>query len=121
MSVFDDLSRARAQLVWDGVHGRTVHGKRITLALVELDPGAHVREHSHANEQVGILLFGRAEFVVGGERRMIEPGGCWCILGHVLHEVTAGTDGAVLVECFSPPRADWADLPWSPTENRLPA
>ena len=109
MSAFDDLARARAQLVWDGVHGRTVHGERITLALVELDPGAYVPEHSHVNEQVGILLFGSAEFTVGGER------------GHVLHEATAGPDGAVLVECFSPPRADWAELPESPAENRFPA
>jgi quercetin dioxygenase-like cupin family protein len=120
VSVFRNLAGAEALLVWEGVHGRAVHGDRLTLALVELDPGAFIPEHSHENEQVGMLVSGRAEFVVGGERRTIEPGGSWCIPGHVPHEVTAGPAGAVVVECFSPPRDDWSGLEQSPAPQRWP-
>jgi quercetin dioxygenase-like cupin family protein len=121
MSAFAHLARAQALLVWEGVHGRTVRGERITLALVELDPGTLIPEHSHPHEQVGILLAGSAEFVVGGERQTMEPGSSWCILGNVPHEVTAGPDGAVVVECFSPPREDWDGLPQSHSPQRWPA
>lgn len=44
--------------VWDGVRARRVEGERITLAIVELDPGAVVPEHRHAAEQNGIVLRG---------------------------------------------------------------
>jgi quercetin dioxygenase-like cupin family protein len=121
MSAFADLARAAQLAVWEGVHARVVTGERISFALVELDPGAVVPEHSHPHEQVGILLQGRAEFVVAGERRLIEPGGSWCIPGDAPHEVTAGPDGAVVVECFSPTREDWAGLEPSDAPQRWPA
>ncbi|MDX6504293.1 MAG: hypothetical protein QOE29_1418 [Gaiellaceae bacterium] len=120
MSAFADLGQTRALQIWEGVHGRVVEGERITLVLVELDPGAHVPSHSHANEQLGILLEGSAEFTVGEERRTIGPGGSWRILGDVPHEVRAGPEGAVLVESFSPIRSDWAGLGPSEAEPRWP-
>ena len=110
MPAFRDLAAADQLRVWEGVHGRTIVGERITLALVELEPGAVVPEHSHEHEQVGILVEGSAVFVVGGERQEMRPGGSWRILGHVPHEVIAGPEGAVVVEAFSPPRDDWAGL-----------
>ena len=107
--------------MWEGVHGRTIVGDRITLALVELEPDAVVPEHSHEHEQVGILLEGSAVFVVGGERQEMRPGGSWRILGNVPHEVVAGPQGAVVVEAFSPVRDDWASLEPSATPSRWPA
>jgi quercetin dioxygenase-like cupin family protein len=118
---FRDLAAAEQLRVWEGVHGRTVVGDRITLALVELEPDAVVPEHSHEQEQVGILLAGSAVFVVGGERQEMRPGGSWRILGNVPHEVVAGPQGAVVVEAFSPVRDDWASLEPSATPSRWPA
>ena len=59
MSAFSDLGAVQPQRIWDGVVGRTVHGERITLTLVELEPGVSVPEHSHENEQQGMVLTGR--------------------------------------------------------------
>jgi quercetin dioxygenase-like cupin family protein len=117
---FRDLAALGQLAVWDGVHGRTVVGERITLALVELEPGAVVPEHRHEHEQVGILLQGSAVFVVGGERQEMRPGGSWRILGNVPHEVVAGPEGAVVVEAFSPPRDDWDGLEPSGRDPRWP-
>lgn len=49
-------------------------------------------------------------FRIGEETRELRPGDTWRVLSTVPHEVTAGSDGAVAVECFAPARADWAGL-----------
>jgi unsaturated pyranuronate lyase len=88
-----------------------VHGELVTVALIELDPGAVVPEHSHENEQIGFLVQGALTFTIGGETGEIVPGGSWRILANVPHSVTVGPEGAVLVEVFAPPRRDWAAIP----------
>jgi quercetin dioxygenase-like cupin family protein len=70
-----------------------------------------VPEHSHENEQVGLLISGSLAFTIGGELGEVLPGGFWRILANVPHSVVAGSEGAVLVEVFSPPRRDWAAIP----------
>jgi quercetin dioxygenase-like cupin family protein len=95
-----------------------VDGERITLAVVELDPGAVVAEHAHENEQLGIVLQGSMRFRVGDEVQELGPGGTWTIPANTLHEATAGPDGAVVVDVFAPPRDDWSAL--EPLEARAP-
>ena len=70
MSAFADLSAIAPQEIWAGAAVRTVHGERITLGAVELDPGAVVPEHRHENEQLGIVLSGSLRFRVGDEARV---------------------------------------------------
>jgi quercetin dioxygenase-like cupin family protein len=120
-SPFVDLGTVAAQRIWDGVVGRTVHGDRVTFTLVELDPDVAIPEHSHENEQVGMVLTGSLRFTVDGERRELGPGQAWCIAGHLAHSVVAGPDGAVVVEVFSPVRRDWSALePAEPRPARWP-
>ncbi len=110
MSAFTDLGSTAPQRIWGGVLGRTVHGERVTFSLVELDPGVVVPEHSHENEQLGMVLSGSVVFTVGAETRELGPGQAWCITAHVPHSVVTGPDGAAIVEVFSPTRDDWAGL-----------
>ena len=110
MSAFTDLGSTAPQRIWDGVAGRTVHGERVTFSLVELEPETVVPEHSHENEQLGMVLSGSLNFTIGDETREVGPGQAWCITAHVPHSVVAGSEGAVLVEVFSPVRDDWAGL-----------
>ncbi len=107
MSVYDDLGSIAPLPIWDGLIARPVLGERSTLAIIELDPRISVPEHSHANEQLGVLISGSVMFTVGGEVKEVGPGETWRILGHVPHSVVAGPDGAVLVESFAPGRDDW--------------
>jgi quercetin dioxygenase-like cupin family protein len=121
VSAFTDLGSTAPQRIWDGVVGRTVHGERVTFSLVELDGGVSVPEHSHENEQLGMVLDGSLTFTIGGETREVGPGQAWCITGHAPHSVVAGPEGAVLVEVFSPVRDDWAGLqPAEPRAARWP-
>ena len=107
MSAFVDVGSIRPQQIWAGVVGRTVHGDRVSFSLLELDAGAVVPEHAHANEQVGLLLEGSVTFTIGDETREVRPGGTWRILADVPHSVVVGPEGALIAEVFSPVRDDW--------------
>ena len=110
LAAFEDLSAITPQQIWDRIAARSVHGERITLAVVELDPGAVVAEHAHEQEQLGIVLQGSMDFRVGDERRELGPGGTWRIPSNTPHEATAGPDGAIVIDVFAPVRDDWDGL-----------
>ena len=116
MSKLRDLADLTPIQVWDGVRARRVQGDQLTLAIVELEPGAVVPEHRHPAEQNGIVIRGEVTFRVGDEERRLGPGGTWQILGGVPHSVTTGPDGALVVDVFAPPRADWDALPTVETD-----
>src|SRR5512143_520788 len=99
MSSFLDITDAPLLEVWgETVRARRVQGERITLSVVELAPGAVVPEHHHAAEQLGIVITGQMHFTVDGETRALGPGGTWRILSDRPHDVTAGPDGAVVID-----------------------
>jgi quercetin dioxygenase-like cupin family protein len=110
LSAFDEIGAVAPQKVWDGVLGRVVEGERITLGVVELDAGSVVPEHSHENEQLGLVLEGSLLFRIGDESRELEPGGMYVIPANTPHEVETGPEGAVVVDVFSPVRVDWREL-----------
>ena len=110
MSTFDGIGRLEHLRVWDGVTAQAVEGERTTLAVVDLEPRSTVPEHRHENEQLGILIRGSMRFRIDGETRDLAAGDTWRILGDVPHSVTAGPEGALAVECFTPARADWSEL-----------
>jgi quercetin dioxygenase-like cupin family protein len=111
VGTFADLSSLDLQRIWDGVHGRVVHGERITLGVIELDPDSVVPEHSHDNEQLGSCLSGSLVFRVGNESRELVAGGTWSIPPNAPHEVHVGPEGAVVIDVFVPPRDDWREAP----------
>lgn len=121
MSVFRVISDLSLQRLADGVHARAVHGDRITLAYVELDPDAILPEHAHENEQVGLVIAGSMRFRIGDETRDVHAGDSWCIPANVPHDVHTGADGAIVVETFSPVRSDWSAIEaGAPAKPRWP-
>lgn len=121
MSAFAHVGELDVRMIWDGVVARAVHADRMTMSLIELEPGAAVPEHRHGQEQVGILLVGSMTFTIGGETKTVGPGATWTILADVPHSVEAGADGAVAFETFSPIRDDWHALERAePTTPRWP-
>ena len=111
LSAFDDLGSIPPQLLAAGYLARAVHGERLTMAIVEIAPGAQLPEHHHANEQFGMVIEGSVSFRVGDETRELGPGGIWRIPSETPHAVTGGDAGAVVLDVFSPPREDWSTLP----------
>lgn len=110
MSAFDDLAAIAPLRIWDGVAARAVHGAESTMAIVELDANCLVPEHHHANEQLGLVISGGVTFRVADETRELGPGATWNIPSDVPHEVRAGPEGAIVLDIFAPPRADWGGI-----------
>jgi quercetin dioxygenase-like cupin family protein len=46
---------------------------------VEIEPQVELPEHSHENEQLGIVLRGSVTFRAGAEEKTVEAGGTWSI------------------------------------------
>jgi quercetin dioxygenase-like cupin family protein len=121
MSAFASLGTIAPLPIWNGVLGRAVEGAQITMAVVELDANSVVPEHRHANEQLGVVLQGSLTFTIGAETRTLGPGDTYVIPGDVPHDVVAGPGGAVVVDVFSPVRADWSRFaPETPRPPRWP-
>lgn len=118
MGVFKHLDGIGPQEVWDGVAARAVNGERMTMSVIELDPGAVVPEHRHENEQLGLVLHGMLVFRVGDETRECRPGETYRILADTPHEATAGPEGAVVMDVFAPIRSDWQAF--EPQERSTP-
>ena len=110
MAYLDDIGSVSPQWIWEGILGRALHGDELTLGLVELEPGIHLPEHQHPNEQLGLVLTGSITFTVGDETRELGPGGTWRIPGGMPHAADVGPEGAVVIDVFAPPREDWKEL-----------
>ena len=117
-----DIADVPALDVWgDTVKARVIVGNNASLAVVELAAGAIVPEHRHEHEQLGLCIEGSITFTIDGERRELGPGGTWRIPSNLSHDAVAGPDGAIVVDIFSPIRADWGALPRSaPASARRP-
>jgi quercetin dioxygenase-like cupin family protein len=116
-----DLSTLEPFDVWgEAVRARKVQGERITLAILELAPGAVVPEHHHPAEQLGVCIKGSVTFRIDDQVRELGPGGTWRIRSEHPHQVTAGPDGAIVIDVFSPPRDDWTFELLEPRTPRWP-
>lgn len=85
-------------------------GDLTTLIRVEIAAGKVVPEHSHPHEQTGTVVSGVLSVRLGGASAITicVAGDAYIIPGGLLHEFTAIED-AVLIECFSPVREDYAN------------
>jgi quercetin dioxygenase-like cupin family protein len=110
VTAFRDLAAIGPQSLSPGYLARAVHGEGLTFAVVEVDAHAELPEHSHANEQLGLVVEGSVTFRIGDERQTLHAGGIWCIPPHTPHSVTAGDEGAVVIDIFTPVRSEWQQL-----------
>ena len=89
-----------------GIAMQLMAGEQIALNLVTLDPNAVVPGHNHTNEQAGYVVSGLINMTIAGETRDLRTGESYVIPANVPHGATAGAEGCVVIDIFSPPRAD---------------
>ena len=90
-----------------GVRIQVASGERLMFSRVVINPGAVVPEHDHPHEQFGLVLEGDGDFTIDGETRHVVAGDYYAIPGGVSHTVTAGPQGGVFLDVFSPPREEY--------------
>lgn len=108
MTRFADFNSQRPYRIWPGIVARALHGERITMALVDLEPNHPVAEHQHENEQMGFVVRGAMQMKIGDESRWLTAGQAYSIPSTMPHSViTTGPEGCVVMDVFAPVRADW--------------
>jgi quercetin dioxygenase-like cupin family protein len=100
----DQMSR---HTIFPGVRIRTAACERMMLSVVDLEPHSVVEEHAHPHEQVGMILRGRATFVIGGEEKTLGPGDLYRVPGSVRHKVIVLDEPTQVLDIFTPVREEY--------------
>ncbi|MFQ5997013.1 MAG: cupin domain-containing protein [Dehalococcoidales bacterium] len=87
-----------------GFSVRVVSGERLMLAYVALQPHSEVALHSHAEEQMGIVLEGAIELTIGNETRLLKKGDMYLIPSNTSHGGVTHAEETLALDAFSPPR-----------------
>jgi len=104
---FPNSEECARHTIFPGVHLRTCAAEKMMLSVVELEAHAVVEEHAHPHEQVGMLLEGRAIFIIGGEEKTLQAGDVYRIPGNVRHKVITLDQPARALDIFTPIREDY--------------
>jgi quercetin dioxygenase-like cupin family protein len=91
-----------------GIQIQPVIGESLMTCWITMEPGAVVAEHSHANEQLGVVVEGSVTLTVGGMTRELVVGDAYLVPSDLAHNGVAGADGVLLVETFVPVREEYA-------------
>ena len=93
--------------IFGTIQTRTCAGEHLQFSLVDIPAGGVVSEHSHVNEQMGLVLEGEMDFTIGGETKRLRPGDVFRIPGGVPHSVVAGDKPVKALDVFYPIRDEY--------------
>jgi quercetin dioxygenase-like cupin family protein len=85
----------------------TLAGEHLQFSLAVIPPGGVVGLHSHVNEQMGLVLSGKAVFTIGGEEKTLQAGDFFRIPGNVPHQVVALDEPVRALDVFYPIRDEY--------------
>jgi len=91
-----------------GIQVQPVIGESLMTCWIAMEPGAVVIEHSHPNEQLGVVVEGSVSITAEGETREMVIGDAYVVPSDMAHSGVAGADGVLLVETFVPIREEYA-------------
>ena len=106
-TTYGSVSGLEPYAIWRGATARAIHGERLTVAVVDLEPDLEVPEHHHDNEQLGFVLKGHVTMVIAGASQRLGVGDTYVIPSNVPYFAFTGSDGVTVVDVFAPVRADW--------------
>ncbi len=93
-----------------GIKRRTIaSGTTMYQMLAQLDAGAKLPVHQHAQEQIAHVLSGRMRLIVDGTPHELSAGDAFYLRSNTPHGVETLEDTTVL-DTFSPPRDDYLAL-----------
>lgn len=103
----NDLSQGLFRQLSEGMETRIFPGENVMLSVVRIASDCSGDVHSHPEEQWGVLLEGSGVRIQGGVEHTVSAGDFWQTPGNVEHGFRAGPEGAVILDVFSPPRAEY--------------
>jgi quercetin dioxygenase-like cupin family protein len=91
----------------EGVTRQMLSGERLMICRLSFAPGTVTAVHSHPHEQMTLVERGRVRFHVAGADHMAVAGDLLLFPPGIEHGAAILDETAVLVDIFSPPRADF--------------
>lgn len=82
-------------------------GDNLMINFVRIEPGAVVPLHQHPHEQAGTVIEGIIIMTIEDETRELRVGDAYVAPPNSIHGASAGPDGCLVVDVFSPPREDY--------------
>lgn len=104
---FPSADRFGHHVIFGNIPITTFAGDHIQLSLVDFPAGGVVEWHEHANEQMGMVITGRARFQVGDEEQVLGPGDMYQIPGGIRHRVTPVELPLKVLDVFYPIRDEY--------------
>ena len=89
-----------------GIEANIFPGENVMLSVVRIEAHAQGTVHAHPEEQWGVLLEGKCTRIQDGEAIDCVAGDFWQTPGGVMHGITTGDTPALVLDIFSPPRAE---------------
>jgi quercetin dioxygenase-like cupin family protein len=110
VSVLIVRNEAKAYIdVAAGIRRKTLAvGDKGLMSQFQLKAGALLPLHSHHYEQIGYLVSGEMQLMIGEEEHRVQPGDSWSISANVPHGARIVKD-TVALEIFMPVRRDYLD------------
>lgn len=100
---FINMDEIEEKEIVSGFKAKFIHSENMTVAYWTITAGSSLPEHSHKHEQVANLIKGKFEFILDGEKKIIEPGTNVVIPSNVKHSGKALTD-CFIIDIFYPIR-----------------
>jgi mannose-6-phosphate isomerase-like protein (cupin superfamily) len=94
---FIDIDRLEIKEPRDGWRGRFFHSKKMTFAYYEVDAGAWIHEHQHANDEVWNVIEGALEIAIDGQQAIVGAGSAAVVPPNTRHSVKALTRARAIV------------------------
>ncbi len=89
------------------LHAGDLPETRLTVTWVDVDPGSRQRPHSHAPEQVYVVVKGGGKAKVGEEERWVAAGDLIYIPPNTLHGIENSSNEVLTYISAATPAVDW--------------
>ena len=100
----DDFKK---KVLMPGAELNLVWGERLMISRATLQPGFTLKPHTHPQEQLGYIVEGETELVVGDEKRVLKGGDAFYAPSNVPHGGCVLNKPTTFIEFFTPPREDY--------------
>lgn len=84
-------------------------GDNMSFTYHTIQPNTTAKMHTHPNEQLGIIIDGEFEMVIGDEKKVLKKGDMYRVPPNAVHGGYTHAKKALIFEAFSPPR-DYAKI-----------
>jgi quercetin dioxygenase-like cupin family protein len=90
-----------------GIERQMIWGERLMVCRLRIPPHVVTPIHDHPHEQITLVERGRVRFVVGDAELLSAPGDVLHFPSHCRHGATTLEEEAVVIDIFSPVRAEF--------------